>query len=170
MARDCCEQTPRLGRVALGTLDHRQLVQRGGLALQVAESLVDGQGLLEQPPRLGRVALGTLDHGQLVQRGGLALQISRLLIELERLAIELPASSYCPRLLSSRLVERARERAQLILRGTGTAPQGNRPLVPAIAELPEAAAIEDSSRGNRPSPPGPHRGGRAPGGRPRPSP
>ncbi len=64
-------------------------MQRGGLAAQVAESLLNAEGLLEQPPRLGRVALGTLDDRQFVQRGGLALQISRLLIQLERFAIEL---------------------------------------------------------------------------------
>ena len=71
-AEGLLEQPPRLGRVALVTLDARQRVQRDGLALQVAESLRDAEGLLEQPPCLGRVALGTLDDRQLVQRGGLA--------------------------------------------------------------------------------------------------
>ena len=57
-------QSPRLGRVALVRLDAGQLVERGGLASQVAEALDRWPGIAGGAAALGGVALGRLDDGR----------------------------------------------------------------------------------------------------------
>ena len=142
------QEPPRLGGVALGRLDDGQLVQRGGLAPQVAEALVDAQGPLQEPPRLGGVALVRLDDGQLVQRGGLALQVGGLLIELEGLTIQLHGLFVLPAISEQTGAPKQLVRqGGLISGGIRSSPQRDRPLVPAVAELPEAAVLEEIAEG-----------------------